>query len=455
MSNNKVTWHNGTMFLNNLTITEDFTVQGTFTFGNAVTDTLILNGRVATGSLAGSALDIDANYSYGEGQELRYQVTAWTGVGSSFKGMYLRAEAATASAAGKSIFGTEIYGVLNNVTMSTTGNLWGTRTYAYVKGVGAVTLNNMYAGQFELSWDASRTGDCTITTEAAVILAKVTGGRTADYTKIHGMIIRFGEMDGDSQTFGNGILIEDDSAMAGTSTFTNGVHVTAPCTSAQFKVSGTAVIASGEQAIYVNCPNETAAVNGVWVTLDSTVTSGDMSGGRFKTTTLRGTSGGPTIRSVRGQALSDTSDKFAALLCGGQFEASYQGATTTATNIYGVNAHISQGSGLQCSGTLAGVNVNIQTRSDETIGVHTGIYIRNEGVSGNGLALAQGAIYITVASLGGSVVGYECLMDASTATLTDQTGNIVNLIKFKDAGGTARVIQYDSDDAAVLSVTTL
>jgi len=211
----------------NLQVREDQTVLGSFTFGSVATDSLILKGRVSTMSAAGSAIDIGATYTYGEGQEIRYQVTDWTGK-TTFNGLYLRSEAITGSAAGKSVRGTEIYGVCNDVTM-TTGSLWGTLTYAYVKGKTAVTVNNMYAGQFELTWDAGRTADCTISTEAAVILAKVTGGRTADYTKIHGMIIRFGEMDGDSQKFGYGIHIEDDAAMAGTSTFTTGLYLEAGC----------------------------------------------------------------------------------------------------------------------------------------------------------------------------------------------------------------------------------
>jgi hypothetical protein len=201
----------------------------TITFGDAVTDIHILNGRMSTSTAAGAALAIGATYLYGEGVELRYQVTNWTGVGSSFKGMYLRAEAATNSAAGKSVYGQEIYGVCNNVTM-TTGSLWGALFYAYNKGVGAVTINHMYAVQAELSWDASRTGDCTITTAAACVRAKITGGRCADYTKIHGYVLTIGEMDGDSQTFGNGILMQDDGDMSGTSTLTTGLNIVIGCT---------------------------------------------------------------------------------------------------------------------------------------------------------------------------------------------------------------------------------
>jgi len=222
--------HQGTHLFKEIDVSGDVNIRGSFTFGDVATDSLILKGRISTMTAAGAAIEIDEDYTYGEGQELKYQVTDWTGK-TTFNGMYIRSEAITGSAAGKSIRGMELYGVCNDTSM-TTGSLWGNLTYAYVKGKTAVTIANMYAGQFELTWDAGRTHDCTISTEAAVILAKVTGGRTADYTKIHGMVIRFGEMDGDSQKFGSGILIEDDSAMSGTSTFENGINIAAGCDTA-------------------------------------------------------------------------------------------------------------------------------------------------------------------------------------------------------------------------------
>lgn len=227
----KFGWHSGTLTARDVQVKNDLYIENNLVFKDVSFGALDVTGRLSTGSIAGAAIDIDSDYAYGQGWELRWQVTDWTNVGSTFDGMYLRSEASTNSAAGKNIRGTQIYGVCNNVTM-TTGSLWGTLTYAYVKGTGAVTINKMYAGQFELSWDASRTADCTISTEAAVLLAKVTGGRVDDYTNIHGMIIRFGEMDADSQTFGNGILLEDDSEMVGTSTFTTGINVGIGCTSA-------------------------------------------------------------------------------------------------------------------------------------------------------------------------------------------------------------------------------
>ena len=49
-----------------LVVTGDFTVEGNFTFGNAALDTLVLNGRLSTGSVAGTTIDLGATYTYGE-----------------------------------------------------------------------------------------------------------------------------------------------------------------------------------------------------------------------------------------------------------------------------------------------------------------------------------------------------------------------------------------------------
>lgn len=253
-------WHDNDLKAFNLE------VDGTLTFGDAATDNLIIKGRVSSMTAAGSAIQITSAYAYGEGIEMRYQVTDWTGVGSSFKGMYLRSEAATNSASGKSIYGAEIYGVCNNVTMGS-GSLWGAMNYAYVKGVGAVTVNNMYAVQGELTWDASRTGDCTITTAAACFRAKITGGRVADYTKIHGYELTIGEMDGDSQTFGYGIFMQDDSGMAGTSTLTTGVYINIGCTTGISIAGATtdAISISGDATTGLNITSGCTATDGILV----------------------------------------------------------------------------------------------------------------------------------------------------------------------------------------------
>lgn len=227
------------------------------------------------------------------------------------------------------------------------------------------------------------------------------------------------------------------------------VKITTSATVSQIEVSGTAILTAGEQAIYVNCPAETVATNGIWVTLKSDVITGDVTGVRVIAESLRETSGGPNVRGVYGQARCKTASKYAALLQGGLFVADYNGGSATVTNIYGVTGFISQGSGLTTSGNVAAVQAHLQTRSDETIGVHTGVLIHNEAVGGNGLCLSEGAIYITESSLGGSVKGFECIVDASTATLTDQGGNKVTIMKFKDTAGNAKTLSYTVGAAAL------
>lgn len=92
-----------------LTVPGDLTVTGDFTFGNAVLDTLIVNGRVATGSIAGAALDIDATYTYDAAIEFRADVSSWVGIaGTDFYGMYMRISASVDSAA-DNLYAEQIY----------------------------------------------------------------------------------------------------------------------------------------------------------------------------------------------------------------------------------------------------------------------------------------------------------------------------------------------------------
>ncbi|OHB18483.1 MAG: hypothetical protein A2666_01515 [Parcubacteria group bacterium RIFCSPHIGHO2_01_FULL_47_10b] len=203
----------------------NLTNNGTTTLGDAVTDVTIQKGRLATSSAAGAALSLGSTYTYGEGNELRYSVTDWTGIGSNFNGMYLRAENGVAGTT-KNVRGMEVYGVANNVG---TGSVWGLLSYGYVKGTTAKTVGPVYGIQTELTFDAS-SGTNTITTEATPLLAKITGGVVDTYTKIQGAIVRAGDMDGQNRTYGNAILVEDDSNMAGTITWTRGLKLNAPST---------------------------------------------------------------------------------------------------------------------------------------------------------------------------------------------------------------------------------
>lgn len=201
------------------------TVNGTTTLGNAVADTAIVNSRVSTGSAAGTALDFGSTYTYGEAMELRSKVSDWTGIGSAFRGMYVRSEFGVASS-GKGITGIEAYGVDNNFGG---GDVTGVRAYGYVKGTTAKTVGPVYGLHGELTFDAGASTK-TITTEASAGLLKITGGVVDTFTKLHGLIVRAGDMDGQSRTYGNGILVQDDGDMAGTITWTRGLKLSSPST---------------------------------------------------------------------------------------------------------------------------------------------------------------------------------------------------------------------------------
>lgn len=250
----------------------------TFAGHTTVTESNIILGgvgRISTGTFAGAALTVPSTATQNEGIYLRYSITGFSG--SDFKGAYIRAEANTNAATAKSLYGTYIMGV-NNAVTQTTGSLWGTLTYAYIKGATAVTINNVYAGQFEFSMDAGRSADATISTEAAVLLCKITAGDMADETKLHGIIIRAGDMDGDSETFGNGILIEDDGDMSGTCGFTTGLNISASTThcidmatptGAIFKmVSDDTIVSDANQSILVDI-SATANAGFIKVILDT------------------------------------------------------------------------------------------------------------------------------------------------------------------------------------------
>ena len=248
---------NGLYIDNDGTMTTGIKIDGATTAGidlsgsTACVQNIILggNGRISTGSAAGSACTIDATTSpYGEGMELRYTISDWadTYTLTSAKGMYLRMESTEANASG-SVYGAEMYGVANNVN---TQYLWGSLVYAYVKGTAAKTLTGVYAFQPEISFDAG-SGTNTIT-DAAVVRAKVTGGVMSDYTVLDGYRLTLGDLDGGSRTYGNGLLFEDDSGMSGTCALTTGININIATTTAiAFGVSaGKIVDAAASISIY-------------------------------------------------------------------------------------------------------------------------------------------------------------------------------------------------------------
>ncbi len=186
-----------------------------------------------------------------------------------------------------------------------------------------------------------------------------------------------------------------------------------------------------------------------WINYTSSATSGNIYGFRME---IKGTGVSTgAIRGIRCEAQTGAGAS-ASLLEAGLFTAKVSAGTATVTNVRALTGHISIGDTLIASGDVVCVNAHMQTRGNEAVtGVHAPVYIKNEAVGGNGLKM-DAAVYITVASLGGSVKGYECLIDASTATLTEQSGNEIILMKFLDDTGAVQHLIFDSDAATVVKV---
>jgi len=131
----------------NLTIPGDLTVEGDFTFGDAVVDTMILNGRMATGSIAGTEIDIDDTYTYGELIEIRTNVSDWAGVGTEFAGLYLRVQTSVDST-GMTIRGSEVW--MANADGFDITNMLG--TFVGIMGKGNSTITLMRGAELSFTW---------------------------------------------------------------------------------------------------------------------------------------------------------------------------------------------------------------------------------------------------------------------------------------------------------------
>lgn len=175
-------------------------------------------------------------------------------------------------------------------------------------------------------------------------------------------------------------------------TVAKALDITATSSTAQIYIGGSGILASGEQAIYVNTPTETVATNAAWFTLGSTVTSGDLTGLRSRVTG-NAASSGANVRGAYLEAKAGAS-KYAAMLEGSLSHADYSaGSVTVSGDVRGSATHISQGSGLNAA-NLYGHLITIQTRGDEVITTNDfGIMINNEAVGGNGRQMDAG-IYL-------------------------------------------------------------
>lgn len=212
-----------------LTVARNVVISGSLTFGDAVVDTMIINGRVATGAVAGSDLTIDATtYQYGEGVEMRWAVTDWQDTYnlSQFQGMYIRTENQE-DGVGRTLRAAEFTARDNDVG---TGVLETMHCNSYITGATAgKTIGATYGvtGQVEFS---SSAGTRTVTTEAVALrgIMLATTGITG-LTKMHGLQLVFGDTDGNSPAMGSGMVIQDSSSHSGTCTLTDGMKLDIDC----------------------------------------------------------------------------------------------------------------------------------------------------------------------------------------------------------------------------------
>ena len=283
------------------------------------------------------------------------------------------------------------------------------------------------------------TNDGTVTTLA---------GLAGDYFRI-----------GDAATTQHTLNSEDDLMVSGDfevtgTTFLDGILDISPAAAADYhlRIAGTDILNSGEQAIYINTPLETIAANGIWITLGSRVSSGDLTGIRSRVTG-NATSAGANVRGGYFEATMAAVSKYAAMLEGALFHADYSaGSVTVSGDVRGFTAHISQGTGLNAANLYGGL-INIQTRGNETItSDDVGLMIRNEAVGGTGRQM-DAAIKIAEASMGGGTKGFGYGIDLTGATYGTADVRLTSGGKIVSAGAIYIIPNGDVDD--YLSIETL
>lgn len=249
----KFGWHSGKLSCKELDV--DSTLSfGSLNFGSVELDTLLLNGRLATGvSAGGTSLALGATYAYGEAIELRYNVTNWTGIGSSFKALYLRSEADLGGSYGLRC--AEFYAVMDTSTTTGLSSLQNLYAEMLVKASASNrTLTNGHCVEANISIE-NQTGTLTLTNSIYCLYAKAqTGTGINDYTKVNGIKIA-GRDDGTARVFGNALDIVD--AEATVCTWTNGIYI-----------KNTAIKTSGLGKA-INIQGGSATIKGIFVGADA------------------------------------------------------------------------------------------------------------------------------------------------------------------------------------------
>jgi hypothetical protein len=412
MGNHRWGLHNGKLNARDIVLEHDFTVEGDLNFGDASVDTFITKGRMATGTIAGANIELGASYTYGELWEIKSRITSWTGIGSSFKGYYFRAENYIAGS-GKGLRTTEFYAADYDFGID---NLQVIYADALLKGGStAVTYGKVNAGEFCISPETGA-GAITITTRMSAIElcpssnGRITGGNLA---KIHGMYIMARDGDGGSTALGTGITMVSDPDQSGTRTFTDGIKISIGCVDS-IEIAGAAtngINISGATTTGLNIAgNATIGIKlltgtfGTGINLGGTLTTGVTIGACTTAYTITGTvTTGYNIAGNATDAFKVTSGTIGSGL-------NIAGGTITT----GVNISGAAGTGISISGaTTTGISITGSATtaiSIQTGTYSTGIYLYGTtsnaiivGPCSNGLSF-QGAI-TTAISIPSTVTG--------------------------------------------------
>lgn len=323
----KFGWHSGKLSCKELDV--DSTLSfGSLNFGAAELDTLLLNGRLATGTSAGgTSLGLGAGYAYGEAIELRYNVTSWTGIGSSFKAMYLRAEADLGGSYGLTC--AQFYSVMDTSTTTGLSNLQNIYAEMLVKASASNrTLTNGTCIEANISVE-NQTGTLTLTNNIYCLHAKAqTGTGINNYTKVNGVKIS-GRDDGTARVFGIGLDISDPEATV--CTWTKGISISTACTTG---ISLTGAATTGISVVYTAAAATSKAITTAGFTINN-ANLGDGTGAVECDLTLTGnTAGAASALSAWVNATSGTLDQLICAQTNGVYET---GATITgATIIFGM-----------------------------------------------------------------------------------------------------------------------
>ena len=242
-------------------------------------------GRISTSTLAGASIELPAAYTYGESIELRYKVTAWTGIGSSYKALYLRSEAGLGGAYG--LRGAEFYAVMNTSTTTGLSSLQNIYAEMLVKaGAGARTLTAGHCIEANISIENQGANTLTLTNDIYCLYAKAqTGTGINDYTKVNGIRIS-GRDDGTARVFGIALNIVDPEATV--CTWTTGISISSACALA-LGIGATTPLTT-----------VTTALNAVKVQSDFTGTASTYHIANFFNSAYTGTGTG-SLRAVVGQ----------------------------------------------------------------------------------------------------------------------------------------------------------